>query len=665
MNIIYAKDFQPLCMDKYKRLHKPKGNPGGKSKLRYRDCVCAFDIETTTTTIRGEEINFMYIWQFQIDYDVTIIGRTWEEFRQFRQKLIDTLNGDALVIYVHNLAYEWQYIKSLYNFGPEDVFAVESRKVIKCIMSNCLEFRCSLALSNMSLAHFTAAMRVPHQKQSGEEFNYSKTRYPWTALTAKELKYAAHDVLGLVEAVKRRMALSGDTLYTVPLTSTGYPRRDMKQAMRSFPRRIIQEQQPSYDVYLLLRGGFRGGDTHANRYFSGKCVKNMIGMDRSSSYPDVMINDPFPGSGWIKAEPTVENLRNLIKNGKAVIFSCDFTNIRLADKWCGDPYLPYDKCGNTVNAYTDNGRILQADYVDVIAITDIDLRIILDIYRFDDMTVHQMYFCDYKPLPAPIKGVINTYYQGKTALKGIENDSDENAVAYATYKALLNSLYGLMAMDPIRQEIKWSGQDFYLDEKDPEQALKTATAKTCLNYAWGVWVTAWARYRLHQGIKIAGNEAFVYCDTDSVKYVDYGQDWTAYNEIRKQKSEANGGSAVDATGKRHWMGVYECEGHYDEFITLGAKRYAYTDSKGLHMTVSGVDKKKGARELKTLDNFYDGFVFYNSGKTESDYVDAPVSDRIIVDGNIIEITSYVIIRDTTYTLGLSNAYRNLLALIKD
>ena len=63
---------------------RQRRNAGGRQKLKYKNLVCAFDIETTYI----EEINqsVMYIWQFQIE-DYTIIGRTWNDFKFFIQKL--------------------------------------------------------------------------------------------------------------------------------------------------------------------------------------------------------------------------------------------------------------------------------------------------------------------------------------------------------------------------------------------------------------------------------------------------------------------------------------------------------------------------------------------------------------------------------------------------
>jgi hypothetical protein len=81
----------------------------------------------------------------------------------------------------------------------------------------------------MSLEAFTSKMGVEDAKL--DDFDYEKIRYPWTELTEREMLYCINDVRGLVQALKKEMQLDGDTLYTIPLTSTGYVRRDCKKAM--------------------------------------------------------------------------------------------------------------------------------------------------------------------------------------------------------------------------------------------------------------------------------------------------------------------------------------------------------------------------------------------------------------------------------------------------
>lgn len=365
---------------------------------------------------------------------------------------------------------------------------------------------------------------------------------------------------------------------------------------------------------------------------------------------------------WIRGECTPENLKNLMENGFAVLFRVTFYDIRLIyDRW-PVPYLSEDKCTGS-GFIRDNGRVLAAEMLTT-TLTDIDFRILISEYDFNDMQIEALYFSKYEPLPAPIRGVIRSYYEQKTALKGSEDDFQK--LLYEKAKNMLNGLFGMMAQDPVKESLAWNGREFMPVEEDPREILAKHNKKTCLSYAWGVWCTAWARLRLEQMINTVGPDDFIYCDTDSVKYVDKGQSWIAYNAKRKADSVRSKAHAVDSKGIEHYMGVVEPDGEYLRFATLGAKRYAYDDMDGkLHITISGVDKKAGAAELGRLENFKPDFIFLHPGKTEAIYNDFPVRKQFIADGKAVEIVSYVIIRETTYKLSLSEDYENLLRLVND
>ena len=231
MTIIDCRQFDFEAFRRVKKQARKKGNPATRRKFWYKDIVTAFDIETTR--IIEIEQAVMYIWQWAFGPDLVVIGRTWDDFRWFVGNLCESIpDSEKLIVFVHNLSFEFQFLKGIYEFTSEEVFALDQRKVLNCSMFDKLEFRCSYLQTNMSLDEFTDKMGAEHRKLSGEEFDYSKVRYPWTPLSERELAYCVNDVVGLVEAMMIQMAHDGDNLYTVPKTSTGYPRRDAKHAMR-------------------------------------------------------------------------------------------------------------------------------------------------------------------------------------------------------------------------------------------------------------------------------------------------------------------------------------------------------------------------------------------------------------------------------------------------
>ena len=676
--VVKCADFRPeQYFSKCPKVKNRRGNPGGK-KRHYVGITTAFDIETTL--IDDIQQSVMYIWQWQFGEDYTVIGRTWDEFLDLQKKIKDVLPSDYwLVVYVHNLSYEFQFLKGIYQFFPDDIFAIASRKLIKCDMWGCFEFRCSYKLTNMSLGQFTKRMKVKHIKLSGEEFDYSVKRYPWTELSDEELEYCINDVLGLVEAINALMERDGDTLQTIPLTSTGYVRRNAKRAMREgIHHNFVYSILPDYETYKALREAFRGGNTHANRYFAGDIVENVHSADRSSSYPAVMCNCEFPMTEFIPILPSDLNkdyiARCITIRHKALLLRIGIKNLTLRDKFWGCPYLSKDKCRNIHKAVDteDNGRILEAEYLET-TITDIDLRIIMEEYS-GQIVFLQGWYASYKKLPDALINEVIKYYKDKTELKGVKGQE----IYYDKAKALLNSLYGMMAQDPVKHSVvfKQCG-DWDEDDTPDDELLDKSNKKAFLAYQWGVWVTAHSRDALERGIRLVhetDGADFVYCDTDSVKYTG-NVDWNGYNLARIRECEESGSFATDPKGITHYMGVFETEDNpetgvaYRYFKTLGAKKYAYVEKEGegVRCTIAGVNKQKGGSELDEhggLSAFKEGFIFRKAGGTQAVYNDNPPMDYVDIEGERLPITANVAILPSEYTLGITGEYERIIKYSK-
>lgn len=404
---------------------KKRGQPD------YLDCVTAFDIETTL--IRKYRQSVLYHWQFQIK-TTTITGRTWDDFRLLYDRIQEAVpDGCMLVCYVHNLSYEFQFLKSI--IPVDSVFAMDKRKILKCC-SGKIEFRCSYLWTNMSLDRFLKSMDVPNKKIKG--FDYSKKRYPWTPLNKAETQYCINDVKGLTQAIIKKMKADGDNLYTVPLTSTGYSRRLAKAALKGY-QRIIWHWLPDLEVFRALRDEFRGGDTHGHRKNANRIlrvgeydIEEMGGMDISSSYPSQLLKNKFP-TQFFPAEP--EYLLDYINYGKACLFYISFENIRLKNDDFGDPYLSKAKCSSIINPVYDNGRILKADALRT-CLNEIDFAIVVAEYDFDGYIVDQLWIAQKRYLPESFRDLLMDTYKAKTELKGGDNEYEYNKA-----KALFNAYY--------------------------------------------------------------------------------------------------------------------------------------------------------------------------------------------------------------------------------
>ena len=86
------------------------------------------------------------------------------------------------IIWVHNLNHEFSYISKLFNWV--EVFSTQRYGVTRAITDNNVEFRCSYALSKLSLKEVGEALGIPKL-----ELDYSKVRTPETELTEEEEGY--------------------------------------------------------------------------------------------------------------------------------------------------------------------------------------------------------------------------------------------------------------------------------------------------------------------------------------------------------------------------------------------------------------------------------------------------------------------------------------------
>lgn len=129
----------------------------------------------------------------------------------------------------------------------------------------------------------------------------------------------------------------------------------------------------------------------------------------------------------------------------------------------------------------------------------------------------------------------------------------------------------------------------------------------------------------------------------------------------------------DKKGKSHMLGLFEYESDkedgshtYDEFITQGAKKYAFSVDGKIGITVAGVPKTKGAKGLHDLNDFRDNFVFdykdtgkqllvYNENQIPFDLVDYKGEKMKVCD------KTGICFLPTTYVLGKALDYSELLS----
>ena len=669
--------------------------------LRYRYCgghqtayigdFGTFDIETTTyqmSIIDNEpQYNaFMYHWQFCID-DKVIIGRTWGEFLSLLEGLkayLGLSQNKKFVIYVHNLSFEFQFFRNFVSLS--NVFSLERRKVVKCIVNEAFEFRCSWKLSNMNLQKFVSnTPGALYWKKKGD-LDYKIERTPKTPLTNEELAYCYNDVRGLREAIKHLLKSEHDTLATIPLTSTGYVRREFRSAINKnkanhylFKDLILTPFQ-----YALLKTATRGGNCHCNPVLSGavddRNVFSDVGSyDMSSAYPAVMTQCKFPMSPFLKREDDKSIIDKCIKDeSHALLIDCVFYDLKIKTLNTV-PYIPKAKCTKLWEPRIDNGRVLSADFCGMV-MTDIDWKIIISQYNFTHVDILNLYSAKYDYLPIELRQKVIEQYTDKCKLKW------GDPYLYMKYKNKINADFGMMLTDICRREISYDENSkenpFSLEPWNIEASMARYynSRNSFLAYQWGVWVTAHCRRRLQKAIDRIGIDSF-YCDTDSLKYLgEHDDDFEALNkEILDEAEKCQLLTSCDVTdpdGELHHfqLGVWEKEKTYETFKSLGAKKYAYTykfDKDGnpepnLHITVAGLSKEKGGKWLTE----HGGMEKFNtrtiipagaSGRSVSSYIDYNTPYILHFKGEKILTGSAIAIYETSYTFSITSEYQELLA----
>lgn len=659
--IVYNADDMPVLEELFKCKDSKKRN------VNYLEIPCAFDIETTNIYEKDDEGNinnakrpyaFMYHWQFCLNEKV-IFGRTWNSFIEWLKILERKLNlslNNRLVVYVHNLSFEWQFMHQFIDF--DSGFFTEERKPLKVVTTSGIEFRCSSTLSNMNLQKFCEnEMNVIHYKLSGDEYDYNKIRTPDTPLSEYEESYCYNDVRGLSECIRSRMM--HDTLASIPLTSTGYVRRDLRKSVSSDKRyrQHFQDTKLDSHLYELNRLGFRGGNCHANIHYVRQILKKLGYDDMASSYPTRMMLDNFPKGKFFKmATSTFFNRDN---SDMAMLIHIAFKNIRYIGIE-GIPYIPIAKCiHRSTKRVVENGRVIFAEFIEMV-ITDIDLDIIKNTYYMDDYFIKEVYASEYGPLDDKIKNVVMDYFRKKTLLKNDERHIYE----YNKSKNSLNSTYGCMVMRIDHQLIEYNPTDYSYhtsgDDLDTLLGKFYKSRNNFLSYQHGVWITAHARKALQDGMAIT-KEDTVYCDTDSLVYLgNHKEEFEKLNQSIIARCEKAGAYAEDSKGDIHYMGTWEHE-ELDTFKTLGAKKYAYTKGDKTVSTVAGVKKSVGSAYFKKhgLEAFEYGVKISNSGHLTAYYNDDPIHEIIVNNCRILTGANVALV-DNSYTFNQDETYIDLI-----
>ena len=660
---------------KYKMCHWKKWNYDTLDNVMYSrrsgrgrndswsNAVIMADTETSKKK-KGEE-NHVVAFTISIrafDYNlVTLYGHDPDEFCKCLKRIRKHLAGDNIVVYWHNMPYDWVFIRKFMfkHFGhPEKQLNIKPHYPLFINFAGGIQFRDSLILAQRSLEKWAKDLQVVHQKAVGL-WDYDRKRNQGENYTSDELEYIEHDTLAGVECINALMNALGKRIWSMPYTATGIPREEVrKRGKQNNAKELFDRIALEFEDYKECEEVFHGGYTHGNRHLIDELIEGLIQCyDFASSYPFVLLTRLYPME---KFKP-LENckIKDILASADETAFMFKLILIKphLKNDFIPMPVLQLSKCKKSVNVIADNGRILSADYVEIYC-NEVDLQIIENQYKYEgDMCIEVKYaHKDY--LPRWFTDYIFELFTEKCKLK------HGDPVLYALAKARLNALYGLCVQKSIKPQIdelyvpkevkgemRAEGEYIEADALNEEELYQKYLDNkgNILSFAWGTWCTSYAMYNLFQLGQCVKDDPghgmishWIYSDTDSCYSDSWDYDKIAkYNEKCKEQLRANGYGSVVVGGKEYWLGIAEHEtgkDDYTQFKVQGAKRYCgrcVKDGK-IHITVAGVPKEKGALCLEDdIEKFTEGFIFSGevTGKLTHKYfyVDTIYTDE---DGNL-------------------------------
>ena len=311
--------------------------------------------------------------------------------------------------------------------------------------------------------------------------------------------------------------------------------------------------------------------------------------------------------------------------------------------------------------------MLEAEYVSMV-ITDIDYKIIKDTYKFTKVDCRSCHCSKYDYLPDELRKLILKQYYDKTTLKGVDD------YLYMKQKNKFNANFGCMLTDICQDEVVYHEHSTTPFTYEKEGSYKAqleryySSRNSFLSYQHGVWVTSHCRARLQKAINALGYD-MVYCDTDSVKFFDTLSNRELFvklnDEIKQEIKDCGLDCTVEYKGKKYTLGLWESDGDYKQFKSMGAKKYCYIDDEGFHITVAGLSKSKARKWLEEnggIDAFDVGTVVpkEHSGRTSAVYNDWEKVRILDIDGEKIEVGSNMVIQDATYKFTITEDYEDLL-----
>lgn len=561
--------------------------------------VASFDTETSTIEKDGEQIAFMYVWQMAVENEA-FYGRTWSEFKMCLQKMKNEMHlavDYKLIVYVHNLKYDFGFYKKEVNLDGSDFVARSRRTVLKHIMDDCFEVRDSAVYTEEPLEHMGEEIGIPKMKG----YDYSRIRHALTPLTPEELEYCEHDVLILTKYFRLEAEKLNCSIYKLALTATQKIKRGINEEFsresRMYQKMIMSRQLKDNDhdnhVLDVLKHAFFGAFNYSSQLIRGITQDNVAGIDISACYGAQCLLHPYPVGKFapIELPESTDDLKNNPRYaGKAMLIT--FAAKDVSAKYADIGFLPinihnyWQRPASDINNVASK-RVLTAAKLEM-TLTDVDFRLFLEFYSYSAIKFVSIMASEYGDMPPYMIRSIEKTHRKKLEIQKRNNELKKirpltlsEQLEYIHAKTGVSRIYGILVQDPIRDLYTWDPEINDI-KKDGEQKNKSQFQPVL--YQWGVWVVAWARYEiLRLLLKLSGTGKnfddlkTLYSDTDSLYFKFAESDIEivkSYNDMINAK--------ISNVAKKYRLNPEALTGigtlkitYYQQFKTTGIKQYCY------------------------------------------------------------------------------------------
>lgn len=272
--------------------HCPVDQARGKDKTRLNELFIMLDTETSKSQPDEQypdgryfiNDNYIVAWSCSINIygmDImTIWGDSPDQILPFLEEMHNCLKGNKTIIYLHHLAYDWQFLRKwCYEAWGDPVAQLNTKPhyPVNIDFANGITLRDSLILAQRSIERWAKDLNAPNGKAVGA-WDYDRIRHQREPMTDDELKYIECDVLAGVECLAILRKTLGVTYNNMPYTQTGIVRSAARESGKPFSahKKARDYYYKGFEVYHKLVDIYHGGYTHANRHISGWTIEESI-----------------------------------------------------------------------------------------------------------------------------------------------------------------------------------------------------------------------------------------------------------------------------------------------------------------------------------------------------------------------------------------------------